>query len=787
MAAFALVSDHMSMRMTRCLALTTSAIVAGALTTMSATAAHGVQPTASPDAQRFDTWAGFDADQQPIAVVAADFNGDGRPDVAWARHLSAQNTMLVRRGDGHGGMGRATAYPTTTSSNDLAAGDLDGDGDLDIVVVSEGAGLTNTVVDVFVNDGSGRFARTTATGGHGAQRVEVADLNGDGTLDLAITNYWQRKTVSILLGKGNGTFRPESLVTVGPYTSGVVAADLDGDGDLDLAVGWLDYLEIDSYVAILVNRGRGRFVVRKNVLLPADIGGPVVAAADFTGDGRPDLAAAGGGETHILLRNRGKLAFTSTTYSAGFTSTNLTAADVDGDDRPDLISATIGTSSTGNISYLRNLGRGRLAASVSIDSGAQPWDAAVADFDGDHRLDLAVVNNGTNTLAIQRQRPNGTFANPPVYAAVPGEIPLDTASADFDGDGFPDMALSQIDITSGGNDVVAIMHNDGTGAMDLTQSLPTGTDSHAKSMYASDLNGDDAPDLLWTPEQFSQGAYQLAVSLNNGNGVFGPPRSYILTSGGTGHVTTADIDGDGDQDAIVANNRGPSGVRVLLNRGNGTFKPDYAVPMGDFQEMAIGVDLDGDGILDIAAVEPQLDGSSRALMVVFGKGGGTFGQPTTYTVGNGPRELAAGDFNGDGAIDLVTANKGGDNISNYSVESTSVLLNSGDGTFASITKLPTEEAYGYYNQFAIAVGDIDGDGSLDIVDAHPHGQNVGVYYGKGDGTFGTEVRFGLHAGVTDVNLSDYDQDGTLDIGSPDTVNDGTLFPTGGVSVLLNKR
>lgn len=773
----------MRFRVAPAIGLLTAATVVLGSTSSAAVAAPG----RTGDAQRFGTWTGYEVGAQPIAVVSADLDGDGAPDVAYARQSSGHNTMVVQLNAGDGSMRRATGYRATPRSNDIAAGDLDGDGDQDIVVVSEGVSITNTVIDLYLNDGTGRFAHITASGGHGAQRVVLADLDDDADLDLAVTSAFSQQTVSVLLGRGDGTFRREQLVVVGTDTTGIDAADLDGDGLLDLAVGWND-TNIASYVALLVNRGSGSFTVAKNVALPVNVGSPVVAAGDFNADGRADIAAAGTGSgAHFVLRNRGGLSFTSTTYAAGFTSTNLLAADVDGDGMTDLLSATVGTSNTGTVSYLRNQGRGVLAPPVSVDAGAQPWDVAVGDFDGDGRLDLAVANNGSGTGGIHPQRPDGSFADRPVYPAVPGELPLDTASADFDGDGLPDMAVSQIDITSGGADVVAILHNDGSGAMRLNQTLPTGTDSHAKSLYASDLNGDGYPDLLWTPEQFTTGPYSLVVALNDGDGSFGALQTYTLTSNGTGHVTTADLDGDGDQDAIVANNRGPSGVRVLLNRGDGTFRPDYAVAMGDFQEMAIGVDLDGDGVVDIAAVEPQVDGSSQALMVVRGRGGATFGRPTTYTVGNGPREIAAGDLDGDGDLDLVTANQGGDAISNFSLESTTVLLNGRDGTFGSISTLPTEQAYRYFDQFAVALGDIDGDGALDIVAAHPHGQTVGVYYGVGDGRFRPEVRYGVHANATDVNLADYNGDRRLDIGVPTTENDGAVFPTGGVSVLLNRR
>jgi hypothetical protein len=737
------------------------------------------------DSHRFKTWTGYEVGRSPKAVVSADFNGDGAPDVAYARYDFFQNKMAVQLNLGDGTMTKATSITATANSNDIAAGDIDADGDQDIVVVAEGSSLTNTVIDLYLNDGAGRFTHLTAAGGHGAQRVALADLNGDGSLDLAMTNYTSQKTVSVLFGNGNGTFQPETLYQVGANTTGVVVADLDGDGARDIAVGWYDNIFLKSHLALLMNDATGHFTMSKNLLL-SNVGSPVVAAADFNGDGLQDLAAAGSASNqHIVLLNQGNLSFIQTAYRAGPTSTNLRAADVDADGDPDLVSANLGSTATGTLSYLKNRGDATFALAISIDEGAQPSDVDVADFNGDGRPDLAVANSGGTTGDLQPQRANGTFANPPIYFGVSGEFGLDTTSADFNKDGDVDMALSEIDPFSGGNDQVAIFENDGTGAMTMVQTLPSGTDSHAKSVFASDLNGDGAPDLLWTPEGFT-GRYMLAVSLNDGNGSFGGVTTYSLRSNGTGHVTTADVDGDGDQDAVVANDRGPTSIGILLNNGSGTFQSDYAVEMGEFQEMAVGVDLNGDGLPDLAAVDPKAGGSGTAVMVAFGTGGGLFGPATNYTVGNGPREIAAGDFNGDGHPDLVTGNEGGDDISTFAPETTSVLLNGGNGTFSSISTLPSESISRYFNEFAVAVGDVDGNGALDIVVAHPQGQNIGVYYGNGKGEFGKlDVRYGVHLGMTDVNLADYNGDGNLDVGGPDGKNNASIFAPAGVSAMLN--
>ena len=270
---------------------------------------------------------------------------------------------------------------------------------------------------------------------------------------------------------------------------------------------------------------------------------------------------------------------------------------------------------------LRGNGDGTLADPVFINQGYIPNDVAAADFSGDGRLDLAVANWLSNTGSIDPQLPNGRFASAPVYQALPNLLPLDSTSADFDGDGLPDMALDAIDITSERKDRVAIMHNTGGGKMQFASALLTGTDSHAKSVIAADLNGDGHPDLAWTPEIFTVATYPVAVAFNHGDGTFAATTTISIQTCGTGEVSAIDVNGDGALDLVVANNRGGPGfcdtlsrqIRILINNGNGTFHPDYGVEVGTLSSMVAGADLNGDGIMDLV----DTDAITHVLMCIM--------------------------------------------------------------------------------------------------------------------------------------------------------------------------
>jgi hypothetical protein len=745
----------------------------------------GVLPSATAGiAVKLPSWTGVDVGRFTVAVVASDLNGDGRQDLAWGRDDFSQDSITVQLSGPNGRLGAPHAYPAALDVQDIAAGDLNGDGRRDLVAVSQGADGASHTIDLYLNTGTGSFTHTTRTGGNGASRVIVADLNGDGRLDLAFTNlgFSQGNTLGVMLGHGDGTFDAEVRYTIGNGVYGVAVADLNADGALDLAVGWSDGQGTDYHVAVLRNNGSGTFTLGATLNVATSDGfapfWPSVAAADFDGDGHVDLAATSGGTLHLsVFRNLGNLSFSpATVYEAGGGPTRLLALDLGTDGRPDLVEAAPGDSFAGHLVVLRNVGGGNFGAPIRIEAGPQPYGVAVADMNGDRRADLIGANRGSGTGTIDPQMSDGTFAAPPIYEAAPDLLPIDTATGNFDGDGHPDIALTELDYLSLSQDVVAVMHNDGAGHFAPVQLLPSGTDAHAKSVIAADLNGDGKDDLAWTPEIFNVPSYPLEVALNNGNGTFAQPVSYPLGTCGTGNVTAGDVNGDGNLDLIVANDRGGPGVcegygrtvRVVLGNGDGTFLPDFGVQIGTLTEMAVTADVNGDGRSDIV--------SSGALTnVALGLPGGGFAAPVTYQARG--TELAVADMNRDGQPDIVTAD--GSTAALY------VLRNSGTGSF-TVQRYQGEDVTGLMNGQALAIGDLNRDGLLDVAVANPSGQNAAVFYGRTGGQLGPEIRYGTRADFGDVNIADYNGDGRLDLAGPGGIEgQGIALEHAGVEVLLD--
>jgi len=331
----------------------------------------------------------------------------------------------------------------------IAAGDVDGDGNIDLAVANA---VTNDVA-ILQNLGNGSFAdapQKLPAGGFGPSGVAVGDWNGDGRQDLAVANNYSGK-VALRVQNADGSFSPAGEVAAGTGPSSIVAADLDGDGDLDLAVT----NEFNNNVALLRNEA-GKFSPAGTLLVGNAPQG--VTAADVNGDGRPDLIVANFSSRNVsLLRNtsNGSLSFAAAVNMAtGYNPFSVTTADVNGDGHLDLISANV---TSDDVSVLRNRGDGTFFPSVSFAAGLGPTSLAAADLDRDGDLDLAVGNATSEQLSVLINDGHGGFGWPLQFVAAkfPVALPYALIVADFDGDGDADLAM-----TNGQADAVSVLLTD---------------------------------------------------------------------------------------------------------------------------------------------------------------------------------------------------------------------------------------------------------------------------------------------------------------------------------------
>jgi hypothetical protein len=336
-------------------------------------------------------------------------------------------------------------YNTGPSPPAVSTGDLNGDGKLDLVVTNGG----DDTISVFLGNGDGRFfAPSTYVVGSGPRNIAIADFNGDGKLDLAVTY----PSVSVLLGNGDGTFQNQVQYDAGAGAWGIAAADVNGDGNMDLVVT----NTFTTTVSVLLGKGDGTFQPHKD--FQAGPGPRYVAIGDFNGDGKLDLAVANFDSANtitVLLGNRDGTFSAPTPYPAGSLPTFVTAADFNGDGKLDLAVSNQGDNT---ISVFLGNGDGTFQPQVSYPAGPDPTSIHAADFNGDGILDLATANYGLTsgtTASIYLGNGDGTFQ--PHMDFTVGLGPDQLAVGDFNGDGRLDLAAADQSSSQ-----VSILLQDGT-------------------------------------------------------------------------------------------------------------------------------------------------------------------------------------------------------------------------------------------------------------------------------------------------------------------------------------
>ena len=339
----------------------------------------------------------------PDCGATGDFNGDGKLDLAIGNLSSATVSILLGNGDGT--FATKHDFVTGTDPRSIAVGDFNGDGKLDLVVANNVSGT----VSILLGNGDGTFApKMDFPVGVRPRSVVVADFNGDGKLDLAVANH-DSNTVSILLGNGDGTFAPKKDFRAGVAPYWVTTADFNGDGKLDLAV--VDYdstTPTGSNVSILLGNGDGTF----GPLHAFGVGWQAlsVATGDFNGDGKADLAVTNGnyGTTYqtvsILLGNGDGTFAPQMTFSTDSIALSIGAADFNGDGKTDLAVLN------GGIMLGNGDGTFQPPSTMFTGTGRKIFVTA-GDFNGDGRLDIVDANIDHNMIVVYLQIPRA-FVEP---------------------------------------------------------------------------------------------------------------------------------------------------------------------------------------------------------------------------------------------------------------------------------------------------------------------------------------------------------------------------------------
>jgi alpha-tubulin suppressor-like RCC1 family protein len=330
--------------------------------------------------------------------------------------------------------------------------------------------------------------------------------------------------------------------------------------------------------------------------------------------------------------------------------------------------------------------------------GTSPNAMTSADFNGDGYADVATANDNTNDISILLGNGNGGFFAGTEYTSNYGSRSI--ISADFNGDGNLDLATA-----NGASGNVSILIGNGSGTFSAATYFTAG--GGPISVVSADFNGDGNKDLAVANYNSSN----VSILLGNGSGAFSAATN-VSTGINPFSVTTADFNGDGNADIATAT-QSSTNVSVLLGNGTGGFSAPTSFTVGSGPVSVISTDLNGDGLIDLATA--NINGNN--VSVILGNGAGSFSAPTNYAVGSYPRSIITADFNGDGKKDLAVANQDSHNAS--------VLLGNGLGAFIPAINVPTGTT-----PRSIAAAHFNGDGIMDFVTGNSGENNLSLLLGR---------------------------------------------------------
>ncbi|MDX2176610.1 MAG: VCBS repeat-containing protein [Candidatus Sumerlaeia bacterium] len=741
------------------------------------------------------SWKGFpfptiEAAVRPLDIVTADFNGDGILDLAVGN--STSSAVSVHLGNGTGGVGDGTfapkfLYPAAGSPSAILSEDFNSDGILDLAVANSRVDS----VSVFLGNGTsgvgdGTFAAQTA---YGTARLPTAlttgDFNGDGILDIATANT-RADSVSILLGlagpggTGSGTFAVAQNFSAGNNPGAIITADFNGDSIFDLVTA---NSESDD-VSLLLGSGNGTFA--SPVHYPAGSAPQDVLTVDLNGDSILDLIVANqdSQDVSILFGNGsnggadGSFA-EQVRYNVGGLAMALALGDLNEDGVTDITCCTWGLDRDSVAILLGNgvggVGDGTFGFPSAFFVSDDPSGIAVGDFNQDGITDLATADSSSNKVTLlvglgENGVGHGTFFDQEFITF--SEPVSDVAAADLNGDSVLDLAVASpnglmVSVLLGGSKSGI---GDGTFSKFADNPVPGGP----RSVMPGDFDDDGAVDLI-TGNDFADKA---TVILGGGDGTFAIAAEYAAGDS-PNHGVVGDFNGDGISDFAIANLFAGT-ISVFLGNGSagsgdGTFAPAVNYAVGEGPRFIAAGDFNSDGVTDLAAANIFPD----TVSILFGNSNGsgpdgTFAPQVTLPTGDAPYGIVAADLNSDGIMDIATANLGSDSVS--------VLLGNGtggmgNGTFANAVEYPVGDG-----PYGIVAADLSGDGILDIATANQFSDNVTVLPGNGsggggDGTFGPYLGFDAGYSIVNLEAADFNGDGFLDLVTANGSSD--------ISVLLN--
>jgi hypothetical protein len=667
-------------------------------------------------------------------------------------------------------------FTAGTSAEGVAVGDLDGDSKSDLVIANGGGTvsvLRNTATSGTITSGS-LAAKVDFTPAADSRDVAISDIDGDGKLDMAVTNDGNN-SVSIFRNTSttgsitSGSFSLKVDFTTGTRPHGIVLGDVDLDGKPDMIV--VNYSS--NSVSVFRNTSTSGTITTGSFAAKVDFttgsGPEYVAIGDIDGDGRPDLAVTNvNGNSVSVFRNTstpgsiktGSFS-TKTDFATGTGPWHLALGDLDEDGKPDL---AVANNSGNTISILKNTSIVGSISTTSFDTkidfatGSGPGYVALGDLDGDGKQDIAVSNGAANTISVLRN--TGTTGSIVASSFAPkvdfpsGSVPQVVVIGDIDGDGKPDLSVANFS----GSSVSVLRNTIAPAPPTITSFYPTyGQIGASVNLYGPNFNTTLANNIVWFGAAKATVTYcsetQLTVTIPTG-ATYQPISVTDLTTGLTGYTNTPFIVGFPSTKVIDATSYSP--------------KVDFPV-VGGPTYSALG-DLDGDGKPDLVVTNSSSSSVSvfRNISASGSIAPGSFDTRVDLTTGGSPYSVVLNDLDCDGKLDIVTSNFGDGTIS--------VLRNISTSGSITISSFEAKIDFVGDDPFYVAISDIDGDGKPDIVFSNNYFNTLSILQNKSiPGTinassFASSVNFNTGTHPSEIAISDIDMDGKPDIA---TVNQGS--------------
>jgi len=451
--------------------------------------------------------------------------------------------------------------------------------------------------------------------------------------------------------------------------------------------------------------------------------GPI-APGDFDGDGRPDFVAAASRSRLFVLRGDPGRGFVAMPFVAAPRSIGrLWPVDADGDGFLDVVVIAAGAE----VLIYRGDGAGRLAPAGAAATGSGHGASLVADFDADGLADVGVVDSGQEIWLLLRGGPGGSLREP-----IRTTLPSDTLSAaDLDEDG-------NLDVVASGPRTPSLAWFRGDGAFGFDGPRLIGTPTVVRAAVA-DLDGDGHVDIA---EQKGVGTASSSLRIVRGDGSGAFALAAEFETGLFFDLAAVDIDEDGDLDLLAP-------PKSFLNDGSGGFDLGRTLPF-DLPANMVLQDFDQDGTVDLYQHSPG------QVLILRGRGNGEFRAPRTFPyLGGVPSEIGVVDLDGDGREDILRLRGNGAALD------LETGLGDGTGGFSApmtVTRTPSSSLG------RLLTGDFDENGASDVIVQDPAGRRAFVYAGDGRGGFVT-YRILDGVGVAELVAGDFDEDGHADLGS----------------------